>query len=180
MGAVAVTEQAIINEAHQRGMIVPNRKGRDDQGNTQAAGAYVAYPKRGVHEYIGAIDLNSLYPSTIRALNMGPETIVGQLRTVMTDHYIREKMQAGSSFADAWENMFGSLEYQAVMNMEPGTEITIDWQDGNSSTHSAAEIWSAWVDWHPANSKWPLAFQLVVRLLPLTKLVFHKNINKHV
>jgi len=26
---------------------------------------------------------------------------------------------------------------------------------------SAAEIWSAWVDWHPANSQWPLAFALV-------------------
>ena len=141
MGAVAVTEQAIINEAHQRGMIVPNRKSKDDPRETQAAGAYVAYPKRGVHEYIGAIDINSLYPSAIRALNMGPETIVGQLRTTMTDHYIKEKMTAGSSFADAWENMFGSLEYQAVMNNELGTEITIDWASGEETVHSAAEVW---------------------------------------
>jgi DNA polymerase elongation subunit (family B) len=141
MGAVAVTEQAIINEAHSRGMIVPNRKGRDDQGETQAAGAYVAYPKKGMHEYIGAIDINSLYPSAIRALNMGPETIVGQLRTVMTDKYIADKIAAGSSFADAWENMFGTLEYQAVMNGEIGSEITIDWEDGNSTIHSAADVW---------------------------------------
>ena len=35
MGAVAVTEQAIINEAHQRGMVVPNRKGRDDQDDIE-------------------------------------------------------------------------------------------------------------------------------------------------
>ena len=142
MGAVAVTEQAIINEAHQRGMIVPNRKNRDDQTNTQAAGAYVAFPKKGIHEYIGAIDLNSLYPSAIRALNMGPETIVGQLRPIMTDHYIQSKLTGGSSFADSWENMFGSLEYQAVMNMEPGTEITIDWEgDGSSTVHSAKQVW---------------------------------------
>lgn len=146
MGAVAVTEQAIINEAHQRGMIVPNRKGRDDQGETQAAGAYVAFPKRGMHDYIGAIDLNSLYPSAIRALNMGPETIVGQLRTVMTDKYIADKMAAGSSFADAWEGMFGTLEYQAVMNGEIGTEITIDWEDGNVSSHSAADVWKVIFD----------------------------------
>ena len=92
MGAVAVTEQAIINEAHQRGLIVPNRSNRDEQGNTQAAGAYVAYPKKGIHHYIGAIDINSLYPSAIRALNMAPETIVGQLRPIMTDRYIEEKM----------------------------------------------------------------------------------------
>ena len=141
MGAVAVTEQGIINEAHQRGMVVPNRRSRDDQGDTQAAGAYVAYPKRGIHEYIGAIDINSLYPSAIQALNMGPETIVGQLRQTMTDKYIADKMAAGSSFADAWENMFGSLEYQAVMNSEPGTEITIDWEGGNSTVHSAVEVW---------------------------------------
>ena len=142
MGAVAVTEQAIINEAHQRGMIAPNRRGRDDHGDTQAAGAYVAYPKRGIHEYIGAIDINSLYPSAIRALNMGPETIVAQLRPVMTDHYIKEKIEGGSSFADAWENMFGTLEYQAVMNSEIGTEITIDWENGQGSTvHSAADVW---------------------------------------
>jgi DNA polymerase elongation subunit (family B) len=155
MGAVAVTEQAIINEAHQRGMVVPNRRSRDDQTDTQAAGAYVAYPKKGIHEYIGAIDLNSLYPSTIRALNMGPETIVGQLRTVMTDHYIKEKMSSGSSFADAWENMFGTLEYQAVMNMEPGTEITVDWEDSDTSTvHSAADIWRMIFD---SNQPWTLS-----------------------
>jgi DNA polymerase elongation subunit (family B) len=141
MGAVAVTEQAIINEAHQRGLIVPNRKKLDDRENTQAAGAYVATPKKGMHEWIGAIDINSLYPSAIRALNMGPETIVGQLRPIMTDRYIREKMARGSSSTDAWEGLFGSMEYTAVMNMEKGTEITIDWEDGSSSVHSACEVW---------------------------------------
>jgi DNA polymerase elongation subunit (family B) len=155
MGAVAVTEQAIINEAHARGMIVPNRKGRDDQGETQAAGAYVAYPKKGVHEYIGAIDINSLYPSAIRALNMGPETIVGQLRTVMTDQYIKEKMANGSSFADAWENMFGTLEYQAVMDCTPGTEITVDWEgDQGSTVHSAEEVWQIIFE---SNQPWTLS-----------------------
>ena len=142
MGAVAVTEQAIIVEAHERGFVVPNRKQRNDSEDNQAAGAYVAYPKKGLHEWVGSVDINSLYPSAIRAQNMGPETIVGQLRQTMTDHYIREKMaKNGGKFADAWENLFGSLEYTAVMNTEVGTEITIDWQDGSESTHSAAEIW---------------------------------------
>jgi DNA polymerase elongation subunit (family B) len=151
MGAVAVTEQAIINEAHRLGMVVQNRKRGDDQGDTQAAGAYVAFPKRGMHDWIGSVDINSLYPSAIRACNMGPETIVGQLRPIMTDQYISEKMSdkiingkkvKGKTFADAWENMFGSLEYTAVMNSEVGTDITIDWEaDGKSTVHSAAEIW---------------------------------------
>ena len=153
MGAVAVTEQAIINEAHQLGMIVPNRN-RDEQFDTQAAGAYVATPKAGMHDYIGAIDINSLYPSAIRALNMGPETIVGQLRPVMTEHYIKEKQTGGSSFADAWEGLFGSLEYTAVMNGEVGTEITIDWANGTSDVLSAADCWRLIFD---SNKPWILS-----------------------
>ena len=141
MGAVAVTEQAIINEAHQQGLIVQNRKNRDESNDTQAAGAYVAYPKKGMHDWIGAIDINSLYPSAIRALNMACETIVGQLRPIMTDRYIKEKIDTGLSFADAWENMFGSLEYTAVMAGEVGTEITIDWETGGSDVMSAADVW---------------------------------------
>jgi len=155
MGAVAVTEQAIINEAHKRNLIVPNRRPYgQDTGETQAAGAYVAYPKKGIHEYIGSVDINSLYPSAIRALNMGPETIVGQLRPIMTDRYIQDKMLKGESFAGAWEDMFGSLEYQAVMNMEPGTEITIDWESGQTTEHSAIEVWKMLFD---SNQPWTLS-----------------------
>ena len=44
MGAVAVTEQAIVNEAHRRGLQVPNRPRRDDE-NTAAAGVGVAFPR---------------------------------------------------------------------------------------------------------------------------------------
>jgi DNA polymerase elongation subunit (family B) len=152
MGAVAVTEQAIINEAHERGMVVPNRKERLTDEDTQAAGAYVAYPKKGIHEYIGSIDINSLYPSAIRALNMGPETIVGQLRLVMTDRLIKERMELQKmSFAAAWEGLFATLEYTAVMEQQRGTEITIDWEGGESTVHSAAEVWHMIFD---SNQPW--------------------------
>jgi DNA polymerase elongation subunit (family B) len=151
MGAVAVTEQAIINEAHERGLVVPNRKERYSDEDTQAAGAYVAYPRKGIHEYVGSIDINSLYPSAIRALNMGPETIVGQLRPIMTDRYISDKMRSGASFASAWEGLFGSLEYTAVMEQQRGTEITIDWKDGEESVHSAADVWRMIFD---SNQPW--------------------------
>jgi len=154
MGAVAVTEQAIINEAHERGMVVPVRKERLTDDDTQAAGAYVAYPKKGMHDWVGSIDINSLYPSAIRALNMGPETIVGQLRPIMTDRYIDEKRRKGDSFAAAWEGLFGTLEYTAVMEQQRGTEITIDWQDGGESVHSAAEIWRMIFD---SNQPWMIS-----------------------
>ena len=141
MGAVAVTEQAIINEAHARGFVVPNRKYREDGESNGAAGAYVAYPKKGMHEWIGAIDINSLYPSAIRALNMSIETIAGQVRPIMTDAYIAKKMSEGKSFADAWEGLFGSLEYTAVMEQDPAVEVTVDWEDGNSEVYTARQFY---------------------------------------
>ncbi len=154
MGAVAVTEQAIINEAHEQGLVVPNRRERLTDENTAAAGAYVAYPKKGIHEWVGAIDINSLYPSAIRALNMGNETIIGQLRPIMTDRYIKDKISNKSSFAMAWEGLFGTLEYTAVMKMEVGTEITVDWENGDETVHSAAEIWKIIFD---SNRPWILS-----------------------
>jgi DNA polymerase elongation subunit (family B) len=72
---------------------------------------------------------------------MGPETVVGQLRQTMTDRLIKERMASGMSFAAAWEGIFASLEYTAVMEQQRGTEITIDWQSGESTVHSAMEIW---------------------------------------
>ena len=141
MGAVAVTEQAIINEAHRRGMVVPNRVKMAERENTAAAGAYVAHPKEGLQDWIGSLDINSLYPSAIRALNMGPETIVGQLRQTMTQNYIDGLMAKGKSFAGSWEGVFAALEYTAVMNQEVGTEITIDWENGDNDVLSAAEVY---------------------------------------
>lgn len=141
MGAVAVTEQAIINESHRRGFQVPNRTKMDEREDSAAAGAYVAYPKEGIHDWIGSLDINSLYPSAIRALNMGPETIVGQLRQTMTQEYIDAQMAKGKSFAAAWEGVFGSLEYTAVMEQEIGTDITIDWENGDTDIVSAAEVY---------------------------------------
>ena len=153
MGAVAVTEQAIINEAHRRGLIVPNRIQREP-GSEPAAGAYVAFPKKGIHEWIGSLDINSLYPSAIRALNMGPETIVGQLRQDGTKAFVEAEMAKGRSFAGAWEGIFGSLEYTSVMNKEVGREITIDWEDGGHDTLSAAQAYDLIFE---SNQPWMLS-----------------------
>ena len=141
LGAVAVTEQAIINEAHRRGVQVPNRPKRDDNSTT-AAGAYVAYPRKGLHSWIGSMDINSLYPSVIRALNMAPECVMGQLRPTYTDEYIEEQMTLQKkSFAGAWENHFGTLEYDAVMEQRKDISINVDWEDGKTDVMSGAEIY---------------------------------------
>ena len=153
MGAVAVTEQAIINESHNRGLQVPNR--RDHEGNTAAAGAYVAYPKKGVHQWIGSMDLNSLYPSVIRALNMAPETIIGQLRPIMTDEMLHNAQTLEKkSFAAAWEGHFGTLEYNAVMEQRRDISITLDLEDGTNHVMSGAEIYKLIFD---SNQPWMLS-----------------------
>lgn len=164
MGSVAMIEMAIYNEAHHRDMIVPDKKRKESYGDEQqAAGAYVAVPKKGIHEWVGAVDINSLYPSAIRALNMAPETIVGQVRQSLTDQYMHEKSIAlaknkrkkkngddadGVTGAILWENLFGSVEYTAIMNQERGTMLTIDYEDGRSVEMSAAEIWKLIFDSH--------------------------------
>jgi DNA polymerase elongation subunit (family B) len=149
MGAVAVTEQGIINEAHNRGLQVPNRPRRDDEESTQAAGAYVAFPKKGLHKWIGSMDLNSLYPSVIRALNMAPETIIGQIRPEITEARIHEDMTLKKkSFAGSWEGRFGSEEYEAVMEQRKDVALTVDWEDGRSDVLSGAEIYKVIFDSH--------------------------------
>ena len=141
MGAVAVTEQAIINEAHHRGLQVPNRPKRDEE-NTAAAGAYVAFPKKGLHKWIGSMDLNSLYPSVIRALNMDPATIVGQLRPELTQAFVDDQMTLQKkSFAGAWEGKFGTIEYEAVMEKKKDVSLTVDFENGESEILSGAEVY---------------------------------------
>ena len=162
MGSVAMIEMAIFNEAHERGLVVPDKKRRNEDADEeqQAAGAYVATPKRGMHEWVGAVDINSLYPSVIRALNMAGETIVAQVRQTLTDKYMKDKalklgaMKKRAKEGDEvwgailWENLFGSLEYTAIMNQERGTILTVDYEDGRSVEMSAAEIWKMVFDSH--------------------------------
>jgi DNA polymerase elongation subunit (family B) len=155
MGAVAVTEQGIINEAHNRDLRVPNRPKRDDTENTQAAGAYVAFPKKGLHKWIASMDLNSLYPSVIRALNMAPETIVGQIRPEITDARVHEDMTLKKkSFAGSWEGRFSTEEYEAVMDQRKDIALTVDWEDGRSDVLSGAEIYQLIFD---SNMPWMLS-----------------------
>lgn len=170
MGSVAMIEMAIFNEAHARGMVVPDKNRLEKNSDEQpAAGAFVAVPKQGLHEYVGAVDINSLYPSAIRALNMAPETIVGQVRQTLTEAYMAQKSKSlaklkrkkknGDDADDVvgailWENLFGSLEYTAIMNQEKGTILTIDFEDGESVEMSAAEIWKLIFD---SNNPWILS-----------------------
>jgi DNA polymerase elongation subunit (family B) len=169
MGSVAMIEMAIFNEAHERGLVVPDKKRRNENEDEiqPAAGAFVATPKRGMHEWVGAVDINSLYPSVIRALNMAGETIIAQIRQTITDQYMTDKGRLLASQkkrfkegdddvtgAILWENLFGALEYSAIMNQERGTMLTVDYEDGRSEEMSAAEVWKLIFD---SNKPWMLS-----------------------
>jgi DNA polymerase elongation subunit (family B) len=163
MGSVGMTEQAIINQAHERGVVVGDRASTQE-GDTRAAGAYVAKPKKGIHKWIGSVDINSLYPSVIRALNMAPETIIGQFKLTETDKFLANQMKdytkengktyKGMSFASAWEGVFGTLEYTAVIEKKPGVNITVEWVNGDSTTHTARELYDIIFN---KRSKWTLS-----------------------
>jgi len=143
MGAVAVTDQAIINEAHRRGMIVPDKQYDKIQAyyprQVQAAGAYVATPKKGFHEWIGSMDLNSLYPSILRSCNLSTETIVGQIRHTLTIPMLEEH---DWKVADAWEGKFACPEYELVMDKDTQRPLYIDFENGETIQATGAEIYS--------------------------------------
>ena len=150
MGAVAVTEQAIINEAHRRGMVVPDRKKKvwsDDDVELsdeelhevemqKAAGAFVAVPKAGLQRRVAGIDINSLYPSVIRAMNMSPETIAGQLRPDLTEKMIGDRISEGRKTgaktfgsSQAWDETFSTEEFRLVNERDKASNITLVLED---------------------------------------------------
>ena len=64
----------IYNYLRDRNIVVPPKQvaSRDDQ----YAGAYVKEPIPGGYDWVVSFDLNSLYPSLIRFLNISPETLL--------------------------------------------------------------------------------------------------------
>lgn len=85
LGTVRLMEQAVTIEAHSRNMILPDVLKKRGP-NKKTVGGWV-FGNQGVHDWVGSIDLTSLYPSIIRSLNMSPETIVGQ---ISNDHTYAE------------------------------------------------------------------------------------------
>jgi len=77
LGTLKLAELAINNYCnHELGVQFPDMGDPDVGGGI--AGAYVLEPQTGMHDWIGSIDINSLYPSAIRSINISPEMIVGQ------------------------------------------------------------------------------------------------------
>lgn len=141
MGAVAVSESAINIEAHKRGMIVPD-KCRDEGRDTRAAGGWVSHPVKGLHKWVGSVDLNSLYPSTIRALNMSPETIWAQIKPSETleslETFINERTR--NTFAEWWNDRFNIMEMDNFYDNENSEKLDLVFEDGSTIKVTGAEL----------------------------------------
>lgn len=146
LGTVAITDQSIIIEAHRNNKVVHNRKNSntfnvdDEKDNEKIAGAWVIDPEPGLKEWIFVTDINSLYPSIMRSLNMSTETIIGQIRQTYTGQMITERFSNGAkTVADVWRDVFATLEYEEIIN-KTSTELVIDLEDGSELLMTAKEI----------------------------------------
>ena len=118
LGTVRLTDLAMVNHCHyHENKIVPDWTEKPD-GSIQ--GAYVLFPQIGLHSRIGSIDINSLYPSAERSLNISPETIIGQF----------------------------DLNIEACEQIAANTDLplTLRYEDGSEETMTASEwreyLWS--------------------------------------
>lgn len=78
LGTVRYVETGIMNRAHNVHKKICSNKVIPETDNEKVEGAIVMTPLAGLHEWIGSVDITSLYPSVIRALNMSVETFIGQ------------------------------------------------------------------------------------------------------
>lgn len=113
-GSVSIIEQAILKTLHKQNRIcfnkdVPNEK-------EAAPGAYVVLPEKGLYEWVCSFDINSLYPSVIRALNISPEVVVGQFDLTRTEEKLTACFNLGMSPTEAWGQFTGVYEYHDLID----------------------------------------------------------------
>ena len=154
MGTVALTDQALILEAHSKDQRIPSREREHGSESKRIAGGYVSKPIAGLSKWIGSVDINSLYPSVIRSLNMSPETLVGQVRQDLTKAYFQnakgtqysgdfdDEDEDEEATADKWDGIFACLEYTEIM--KKSQEIfTVDLTDQDPIQMTGEQIY----DW---------------------------------
>ena len=71
---VRLWDVIIYNDLRKKNIVLSAIKASDK--NDQYAGAYVKEPVPGAYDWVVSFDLNSLYPSLIRFLNISPETLI--------------------------------------------------------------------------------------------------------
>lgn len=120
-GTLKLAELALVNYCHHSlRRVVKNVT--EPEVDRAIDGALVLYPQVGLHEWIGSIDINSLYPSAIRSLNISPETIRGQFK---------EYADAAAKIAAKSLDLL-TLEFEDGHRGPSGEEMTMsamEWRD---------------------------------------------------
>lgn len=131
LGTVRYVETGIMNFCHNlpqdlarlfghAGLIACD-KAFSTVKNKKVEGAIVMVPRMGLWEWLGSVDLTSLYPSVIRALNMSIETFIGQFGPVDDPQYGE----------DAWYAIWKKLPTKWIANID-GEEFEMsgaEWHD---------------------------------------------------
>ena len=152
MGTVGWVDQAIINEAHDKNLMIPDRiEGKNDEyRGIVPPGAFVPIPKEGLCQYIMSYDMNSLYPTTMRSINLSPETIVAQVQMTKTIPYMWNKIRENNMYKNiskqipdwgkvwAGDDMWGTLEYQDILN-ETDDVLEVKFEDGSGVAQVTAK-----------------------------------------
>lgn len=73
LGTTAIWDSIIYRRLSEKKIAIPPNK---DTPKSEYPGAYVKEPIPGKYDWVVSFDLNSLYPSIIIQLNMGPDTII--------------------------------------------------------------------------------------------------------
>ena len=153
MGTVGWVDQAIINEAHNNNLLVPDRiEGKNSEfDGVVPPGAYCAEPiVKGLVSDIFSFDMNSLYPTTIRTLNLSPETIFGQVELSLTLPYLWNRIRTEKlwknvskqipNWGAAWGGLWSVLEYDEIMK-QSDTVLTLKLESGERVDLTAKEIY---------------------------------------
>jgi DNA polymerase elongation subunit (family B) len=81
--STVLNDGAILTYLKRKGIVSPNKPTTYNPGlreiKEEYAGGYLKDPVPGLYEWVIDLDFTSLYPSIIRSLNMGIETLVGRV-----------------------------------------------------------------------------------------------------
>ena len=135
-GSVAIIEQAVLRELHRQGMVCFD-KNIEDNEHVTVPGAFVVDPDKGLYEWVASFDINSLYPSVIRALNISPECVVGQFKPDSTDEKFDRCINQGMTPTEAWGQFTGVDEYHSIID-ETDDLVTFVVEDDEDGTEIAA------------------------------------------
>ena len=106
------------------GLEVHDKRPRNNSGK-KFEGAYVMDPKPAIYNNISVFDVASLYPSIIRALNLSPDTIRGE---VIDGDVIKQNTKIRARFYDSLYMSLGIKEevYLSRANQYKKIEIPLD------------------------------------------------------